>query len=99
MALSSSPAALAVWAALAYAAWLRFGSRANPPTAYEDFNTGLTFAAVRELLGFEQQAAYDAGQYMFVSRGTVLGRMHQLKQEQYARYLDHYEEADEDMPF
>lgn len=82
-----------------YVLWLHTGTRSNPPVPYEDFRTGLSFAAVRELLGFEQDAAYEKGQYMFVSRGTVLGRWHQLKQEQYQRYLDTYVEGDEDLPF
>jgi len=89
---------LAGWLGL-YVYWLHTGTRPNPPVAYEDFRTGLTFGAVRELLGFEQDAAYKRGQYMFVSRGTVLGRWHQLKQEQYQRYLDGYVEGDEDLPF
>ncbi len=97
--LATTPGALALYAGLAYLAWLRFGARANPPVDYEDFKTGLTFAAVRERLGFEQDAAYEAGQYMFVSRSTVLGRMHQLKQDQYRRYLDYYQEGDEGLPF
>lgn len=96
------PVTLPTLAAIAggvYLAWLHFGTRENPPIPYDRFRTGLTFAAVRELLSREQEAAYDAGQYMFVSRSTVLGRMHQLKREQYARYLEAYEDDDEGLPF
>ena len=82
-----------------YLAWLKWGTRSNPPLPYDRFRTGITFAGVRELLGFEQDDAYESGQYMFVSRSTVLGRMHELKQDQYARYLDYYEEGDEELPF
>lgn len=97
-----APASLPVLlgaAAAFYFVWLNVGTRSNPPISYDKFKAGVTFPFVRELLGFEQDAAYEAGQYMFVSRGTVLGRMHQLKQEQYERYLDGYEEGDEDLPF
>ena len=55
--------------------------------SYEDFRSGLTFADVREILKSEQDAAYAAGQYMFVSRRTVLGRWSQYKREAYEAYL------------
>ena len=54
--------------------------------SYEDFRTGLTFADVRELLKYEQDQAYENGTYMFVSRSTVLGRWHQMKQQMYEQY-------------
>lgn len=89
------------WVAGFYLLWLHHGTRRNPPDEpipYEDFRTGLTFAEVRERLKQEQDAAYQRGEYMFVSRSTVLGRMHELKQKQYQRYLDTLaadDEADE----
>lgn len=92
------PLVLAVVAGF-YWLWLHTGTRPNPPVPYDEYKTGLTFAGVRELLKHEQDAAYERGQYMFVSRSTVLGRMHQLKREQYQRYLDQYVEGDEDLPF
>lgn len=88
---------LAFWTAVGWLAWLRFGTRSNPPVPYDKFRTGLTFADVREMLKREQDAAYRSGQYMFVSRATVLGRMHQLKREQYARYLAAYAESHDDL--
>jgi len=91
--------ALAGALGLVYVAWLAYGTRANPPMSYRRFRTGLTFPVVREILGFEQDAAYEAGQYMFVSRSTVLGRMHEMKEAQYARYLESYRDGDEDLPF
>lgn len=53
---------------------------------YEDFRTGLTFADVRELLRYEQDRKYKSGEYMFVSRSTVLGRWYQIKQEMWEQY-------------
>ncbi len=91
--------AIAGVGALVYLAWLTWGTRENPPIPYDKFRSGMTFDIVRELLGYEQDAAYESGQYMFVSRSTVLGRMHQLKREQYARYREGYQEGDEDLPF
>ena len=59
---------------------------------YEDFRTGLTFDAVREILTHEQNVQREAGQYMFVSRSTVLGRWCEMKRSMYSRYLRHTEE-------
>ena len=41
----------------------------------------------------EQDAAYRRGEYMFVSRGTVLGRWHQIKREMYAAQADPTQDA------
>ncbi len=82
-----------------YVAWLFHGTRSNPPVPYDQFPSGYTWGGVRQLLKQEQDDAYEAGQYMFVGRSTVLGRWRQLKLEQYERYLDDYEEGDEDLPF
>ncbi|MBS3086775.1 hypothetical protein J4422_03680 [Candidatus Pacearchaeota archaeon] len=54
--------------------------------SYDDFRTGLTFYGVRQLLKYEQRRAYQNGQYIFVTRRTVLGRWHQMKGEMYKDY-------------
>lgn len=59
----------------------------DEPVPYEDFNSGLSFEQIREELYQEQMEEKEKGQYMFVSRSTVLGRMHQRKQERYRAYL------------
>lgn len=62
------------------------------PQTYDDFRTGLTFQAVRELLDVEARAKFEAtGERMFITRSTVLGRWHQIKRESwrhYRRYLN-----------
>lgn len=55
---------------------------------YGDFRTGLTWQAVRDELAREQRQARAAGGYMFVSRGTVLGRWRQHKLTLYGRFLE-----------
>ena len=50
---------------------------------YKKFKTDLTFKKVRRDLAIEQRRKYEQGVYMFVTRATVLGRMHELKQKQY----------------
>lgn len=53
---------------------------------YDEFDSGLTFPGVREMLAEEQKNVRDTtGHYMFVSRSTVLGRMRQLKMEAFRR--------------
>lgn len=84
------PAKLALAATALYLVWLFWGMRSNPPIPYDKYRSGLTFGDVRELLGHEADAAYDSGQYMFVSRSTVLGRWREMKLDQYARYVDAY---------
>ena len=59
----------------------------NEILPYDDFRTGLTFYGVRQLLKYEQRRAYQSGQYMFVTRKTVLGRWRQLKKEMYRDYI------------
>ena len=59
-----------------------------PEVTYEQFRTGLTFKDVRELLWHEQQAVKDTGNYMFVSRGTVLGRWHEIKKSMWHRFQE-----------
>jgi len=65
---------------------------------YHRFNSGVSWDQVRAELKHEQNMAKAAGQYMFVSRGTVLGRMRQRKQEAYGKYLAQLQELD-DLPF
>ncbi len=95
-----SPLALGAAGAALYLAWLFYGTRenpprGNPPIAYDKYRSGLTFETVRELLKAEQNAAYAAGQYMWVTRATVLGRWHELKLDQYDRYLEAYDDFGE----
>lgn len=47
--------------------------------AYHKFRTGSTFADVREILQHEADARYHRGDYMFISRPTVLGRWREIK--------------------
>lgn len=47
---------------------------------YEKFNSGLSFREVRRELSVEQKRARERGECMFVTRHTVLGRMHEYKQ-------------------
>lgn len=90
-----------LYTAAFYLAWLQWGTRSNPPgpVPYEDFKTGLTFGDVRELLEHEQNQARRLGQYMFVSRSTVLGRWREMKQRQYERYLEAWEDLNEGLPY
>lgn len=54
--------------------------------AYESFKTGLSFQMVRIELAQEQKRARESGNYIFVTRRTVLGRWHQHKRRMYAQY-------------
>lgn len=55
--------------------------RRESEKAYKEFATGLTFGDVRRLLAVEQRHTRDfTGDYMYVSRSTVLGRWHEIKQ-------------------
>lgn len=47
---------------------------------YKDFRTGYTFTDIRRMLKRESKVKYNKGEYMFISRATVLGRWHELKQ-------------------
>lgn len=78
--------------------WLSRG--AEPSTLgelipYEDFRTGLSFDQVRQILAAEARRKYEAGQYMFVSRSTVLGRWNELKRAMYQEYVNAYESGRE----
>lgn len=50
---------------------------------YRDFRTGMTFTDVRRELQGEQTAAAARGEYMFVTRKTVLGRWSHYKRTMY----------------
>lgn len=51
---------------------------------YSEFRTGLTFKIVRNMLRIEAKNKYEnKGEYMFITRHTVLGRWHQIKMEMY----------------
>ena len=54
--------------------------------SYKDFRTGHSFYSVRQLLKYEQNRKYRRGEYMFITRNTVLGRWHQIKKEMYKDY-------------
>ncbi len=55
--------------------------------SYKNFRCGLSFTGTRQALAVEQREARKNGLYMYVTRRTVLGRMHQLKLSAYANYL------------
>ena len=46
---------------------------------YSQFRSGLTWDAIRVELQAEQAAAKERGDYMYVTRATVLGRWRQHK--------------------
>jgi hypothetical protein len=46
---------------------------------YNKFRTGLTFKQVRLLLKYEADRKYRNGEYMFITRHTVLGRWKEIK--------------------
>jgi hypothetical protein len=55
---------------------------------YNEFRTGLTFTEVRQMLKIESLRKKENGDKMFVTRATVLGRWHQIKQEMWKVYQD-----------
>lgn len=46
---------------------------------YSQFRTNFTFREVRKMLQLEADTKYRRGEYMFISRATVLGRWHEIK--------------------
>jgi hypothetical protein len=65
-----------------------FVPSSGDPIPYEDFRPeGLSWDVIRAELKEEQDQECERGQYMYVSRGTVLGRWNQRKREAYRRYL------------
>lgn len=61
--------------------------------AYKEFRTGLTFKEVRHILKLEAKRKYERGQYMFITRATVLGRWHELKKNMYAQEEKYFQLA------
>lgn len=53
---------------------------------YDEYRTGLTFGAVFQMLKAEANQKWEAGERMFITRHTVLGRWHQIKRESYEGY-------------
>jgi len=56
---------------------------------YKDFRTGLTFRDVRRMLSDENYRNYLEGVYRFITRHTVLGRWHQIKEKMYKEYIEY----------
>lgn len=57
---------------------------------YDQYRTGLTFAAVSQALHVEARNVFETeGRRMFITRRTVLGRWHQIKRESFAAYVRH----------
>lgn len=50
---------------------------------YSKFKTGYNFTYIRRLLYLEQEMKRENGEYMFVSRATVLGRWHEMKKKMF----------------
>jgi len=67
---------------------------------YDRLRTGLTFKSVRRDLAVEQRAKKGSRgkgcEYMFVTRRTVLGRWHEIKQDMF-RYLENEDVSREEM--
>jgi hypothetical protein len=53
---------------------------------YRDFRTGMTFTDIRRELQGEQTAAAARGEYMYVTRKTVLGRWCYYKRQMFEAY-------------
>lgn len=54
---------------------------------YNEFRTGLTFTEVRHILKREAEKKYRKGEYMFITRNTVLGRWREIKLSMYKMEL------------
>lgn len=55
---------------------------------YDQFRPGISFEAVRRELAAEQAAAREQDRRMYVTRKTVLGRMHYYKRQAWQNYLE-----------
>ena len=53
---------------------------------YDKFRTGYTFFDIRQILKIESKRKYEKGEYMFITRATVLGRWHEIKLKMYRDY-------------
>lgn len=66
---------------------------------YARFRTGETFATVRAALDQEARHLFHTtGERMFITRRTVLGRMHQIKQTQFRTRTKRWDMEAEHMP-
>lgn len=63
--------------------------------SYKDFRTGFTFKDIRMMLKYEAKRKYECGEYMFVTRHTVLGRWREIKIRMYNEYVDAIEEIND----
>ena len=57
---------------------------------YNKFRTYLTFKDVRFILSLEAKRKYENGEYMFITRHTVLGRWREIKMKMFL--CEYYEE-------
>lgn len=74
----------------------------DEPVDYDDFRTGLSFQQVRDILDGEADRKYRRGEYMFITRATVLGRWNEIKRRMYESYLRAFEKEqarDDGLPF
>jgi hypothetical protein len=53
---------------------------------YSEFRTGYTFKEIRHILKREAKRKYEKGEYMFITRHTVLGRWRELKLEMWNHF-------------
>lgn len=51
---------------------------------YNEFRTGFTFTEIRHILKREANKKYKHGEYMFITRRTVLGRWREIKMKMYS---------------
>jgi hypothetical protein len=65
----------------------------NELVAYDQFRTGYTFKDIRDMLQCEAKVKDAQGEHIYITRRTVLGRWHQIKQMMYQHEEDCYEEA------
>jgi hypothetical protein len=55
---------------------------------YDKFKTGLTFTEVCNILYRRHKELRKGGEYMFITRHTVLGRWREMKLEMFSIYYD-----------
>lgn len=59
---------------------------------YNTFRTGLRFKDVAQMLSLEQKRKREKGEYMFITRHTILGRWRELKQKMYWLEVEQFED-------
>ncbi len=60
--------------------------------SYDEFRTGMTFQDVRDILTVESWRVHrTTGNYMFVTRHTVLGKWREIKLAMYDEYIQSLE--------